>query len=182
MGQDRSIGRRLLTVLAALASLAMAMPAQAEKLTFDHRIHARLKAVLDSGDTGMIDFNNANPRYVVDLIAVEGRSAQDWTQALEIIARTPAGKVKTSREWAREIQTGPVAACKPVIETLAEDGNSITFERRAPNCPAARAETTITRIVQGKRSLFLLSALIKGTPDRASREQWLALLASAHLE
>lgn len=174
--------RRLMLAVSILWALAAAAPAAAEKLTFDHRNHPGLKAVLDGGDPAMIDFDNSNPRHVVDLIAVKGRSAQDWTEALEIIARTPTGKVGTAREWASEIQRGPVAACKPTITTLAEDAISVTFERLAPACPAARAETMITRIVQGKRSLFLLSVLVKGVPDQTARQQWLALLASAHLE
>ncbi|WP_198519112.1 hypothetical protein [Novosphingobium kunmingense] len=162
--------------------MAVAAPASAEKLTFDHRNHPGLKAVLDGGDPGMIDFDASNPRYVVDLIAVKGRSARDWTEALEIIARTPTGKIRTARDWAAEIQGGAVAGCNPAVTTLAEDAISITFERLAPACPAARAETMITRIVQGKRSLFLLSVLVKGVPDAGSRQQWLALLESAHLD
>lgn len=182
MGLDRLNARRLLVALAGLWSLGGALPAAAEKLTFDHRNHPGLKAVLDSGDTGMIDFNAKDPRYVVDLIAVKGKSAKEWTEALEIIARTPSAKVSNARDWMAELGGGPVAACNPTFATIAEDAISITFERSAPACRAARAETTITRIVQGKRSLFLLSALIKGVPDAVTRQQWLTLLASAHLD
>ena len=158
------------------------MPAVAEKLTFDHRLHPGLKAVLDSGDADMIAYNASDPRYVVDLIAVKGKSTADWTEALEIIARSPSKKVKSARDWVAELQAGPVRACHPVDATLAEDQASITVERHAPSCPAARAETTIIRIVQGKRSLFLLSVLVKGVLDQTSRQQWLALLSSAHIE
>ena len=173
---------KALRAATALLLLLWALPAQAEKLTFDHRNHPRLKAVLDAGDPAMIDFNGKDPRYVVDLIAVEGTSARNWTEALEIIARTPTKKVRTARDWAAELQNGAVARCSPAVTTLAEDENSITIERLAPSCPAARAETMITRIVQGKRSLFLLSVLAKGRLDPTSRQQWLALLASAHLD
>lgn len=179
MGWDK---RHVLRFWFAIATMLWAIPASAEKLTFDHRKHAELKAVLDSGDPNMIDFNNKNPRYVVDLIAVKGKSAKDWTEALEIVARTPNAKVRNAKDWAAELGRGAIARCKPAITTLAEDDTSITFELVAPSCPSARAETTITRIVQGKRSLFLLSALIKGVLDQTTRQQWLALLSSAHLE
>ena len=68
-----------------LGLLLLAGPALAEKLVFDHRLSPALKAVLDSGDASMIDYNTANPRNVIDLIAVRGTSAKNWTEALVII-------------------------------------------------------------------------------------------------
>ena len=167
-----------------LAPLLAGLPqiAHAEKLSFDHRLYPPLKAVLDSGDTGMIAYDGRDPRYVTDLIAVKGTSAENWTEALEIIARLPARNARDAREWAGSLQRAAPSGCKAQFTTIAEDAQSITFSRSLPDCPAARAETTITRIVQGKRSLFLLSVLIKGKPDEAARLQWLALLASAHIE
>lgn len=167
-----------------IAVLAFALPqvAKAEKLSFDHRLYPPLKAVLDSGDSAMIDYNGRDPRYVTDLIAVKGTSAANWTEALEIIARLPGKDARTAREWAAALQAAAPAGCKAQITPIAEDADSITFARSLSACPKARAETTITRIVQGKRSLFLLSALFKGKPDDAARVQWLALLASAHIE
>lgn len=173
--------RRVSWLLAALG-LALPQIAHAEKLSFDHRLYPPLKAVLDGGDPAMIDYNGSNPRYVTDLIAVKGKSAANWTEALEIIARVPTRNARTAREWAATLKAATPEGCKAQVTTIAEDETSITFSRSLPDCPQARAETTITRIVQGKRSLFLLSALVKGKPDEATRVQWLALLASAHLE
>lgn len=65
---------RLKTRIAAfIGLLLMTVPALAEKLVFDHRLSPALKAVLDSGDANMIDYKNANPRNVIDLIAVRGK-------------------------------------------------------------------------------------------------------------
>lgn len=168
--------------LAAALGLALPQVAHAEKLSFDHRLYPPLKAVLDSVDSAMIDYDGRDPRYVVDLIAVKGASASKWTEALEIIARLPDRKARTAQEWATALQRAAPQGCRPEITPIAEDATSITFSQSLPDCPRARAETTITRIVQGKRSLFLLSALFKGKPDEAARVQWLALLASAHIE
>lgn len=167
-----------------IVALGFALPhtAQAEKLTFDHRLYPPLKAVLDGGDAAMIDYNGRDPRYVVDLIAVKGRSTSNWTEALEIIVRLPGKNALTAREWASVLQASAPAGCRTEVTAIAEDTSSITFAHSLPDCPKARAETTFTRIVQGKRSLFMLSALIKGKPDEATRVQWLALLASAHIE
>ena len=62
---------------ALLGVLLLASPANAERLKFDHRLSPSLKAVFDANDPGMIAFNDTNPRYVTDLIAIEGASAQD---------------------------------------------------------------------------------------------------------
>ncbi|MFM5884320.1 MAG: hypothetical protein ACKOQ3_03135 [Novosphingobium sp.] len=138
--------------------------------------------MLDGGDQGMIDFNGKDPRYVVDLIAVKGTSAANWTEALEIIARSPDRKVKSARDWAAELQARTDRGCKIELIPIVEDEISLTFERHVSACPKTRAETTITRIVQGKRSLFLLTILFKGAPDQSARRQWLELLQSAHIQ
>ncbi|MDE2411311.1 MAG: hypothetical protein KGM18_05985 [Sphingomonadales bacterium] len=180
------MGKRYLNkavrALFVLLMLAAAMPARAEKLVFDHRLYAPLKAVLDSGDNDMIAYNASNPRYVVDLIAVKGKSASDWSEALEIIARSPAKGVRTARDWRAELDARPDGACKATTIPIAEDAASLTFERQMPGCPAARAVTTYSRILGGKRSLFMLTVLFKTAPDESTRQQWLALLQSAHIE
>lgn len=162
--------------------MALASPAHAEKLSFDHRLYPPLKAVLDGGDADRIAYDASNPRYVVDLIAVQGKSATDWSEALEIIARTPAQKVRTARDWFAELRGRSDRLCPNTVTAIAEDAASITFERHSPACTAERAETALTRVLAGKRSLFAVSFLFKGVPDAATRRQWLALLASAHIE
>lgn len=93
------------------ALLLIATPALAEKLVFDHRLSPPLKAVLDSGDASMISYNASNPRNVVDLIAVRGKSASDWSEALVIIARTPDRKVRDAGEWIAELQREAQSKC-----------------------------------------------------------------------
>ncbi|MFC0588112.1 hypothetical protein ACFFF7_01660 [Novosphingobium aquiterrae] len=173
---------RTLRLVVSLLLVFWVLPAHAERLTFDHRLYPPLKAVLDGGDQGMIDFNGKDPRYVVDLIAIKGSSAKNWIEALEIIARSPDKKVKTARDWAAELKARTDRGCMVDVTPITEDEISLTFERHVTACPRTRAETTITRIVQGKRSLFLLTILIKGVPDQPARRQWLELLQSAHIE
>ena len=93
----------MLRLAAFSALLALASPALAEKLSFDHRLVPPLKAVLDSGNAAMIDYNGSNPRYVTDVIAVRGHSAKDWDEALVIIARAPSNKVQTAGQWLEEL-------------------------------------------------------------------------------
>ena len=179
MGWMRS-GQRRFALFAGL--LLLAAPALAEKLVFDHRLSPPLKAVLDSGDASMIDYNNANPRNVIDVIAVRGKSAQDWTEALVIIARTPDRKVHSAADWTSELQREAKAKCASTFTELARDAASITYERRSAGCPAGYPATALYRAIAGKHSLFLLAVLVKDDLTESSRGQWLALMSSAHLE
>ena len=172
--------KRRAALFAAL--LLMAAPALAEKLSFDYRLSPPLKAVLDSGDAAMIDYNASNPRNVIDLIAVRGTSAKDWTEALVIIARTPDKKVASAAAWAGELQREAQAKCTSAFTEIARDSMSVTFERRSTGCPAGYPQTALYRAVQGKRSLFLLAVLVKDDLTETARGQWLALMSSAHLE
>ncbi len=179
---ERTWLRNLALALAGLIFAVGAGAAHAEKLTFDHRLHPALKAALDSGNDEMVAYDGSNPRYLVNVIAIRGKSARDWTEALEIISRSPDKTVRTAADWAAEMRGRADAICPNTVTPIAEDAISVTFERRMPGCPGARAETAMTRVVAGKRSLFLLTFLFKGVPDAATRQEWLALLASAHLE
>lgn len=170
-----------------IVSLAIAFclgsaPAMAERLQFDHRLYPPLKAVLDSGRTEMIVFDNSNPARLVDFIAVQGRSASDWTEALEIVSIVRPKTVKSAHDWFELLRSQSQARCRATFTPIAHDAQSITYERHSPDCPAERAETGIYRLVAGKRSWFMLSVLSKARMDEAARQQWLALLASAHLD
>jgi hypothetical protein len=169
--------------LAAFVVLSLiASPALAERLSFDHRLSPPLKAVLDGGDPAMIEYNDKNPRYVTDVIAVRGNSAKDWTEALVIVARAPDKKVSTAAQWLAELRAEADKKCRSELRTLAEDAVSITFERRSTGCSQGYPTAALYRVVAGQRSLFLLAVLSKAELSEESQRQWRELLASAHLE
>ena len=159
-----------------------ATPASAERLLFDHRLSPPLKAVLDSKDAAMISYNDSNPRYVVDVIAVRGKSASDWTEALVIIARAPRGKVRTAADWAAELRAEAERRCKNEIRTLAEDAGSITFARRSTGCIPGYPPVALYRAIAGKRSLFLLAVMARDDLSEQSQRQWLEMLGSARID
>lgn len=171
-----------LRLIGFAALLVLAAPALAEKLVFDHRLYPPLKAVLDSGDASMIDYNASNPRNVVDVIAVRGKSATNWSEALVIIARAPDRKVRSAADWAAELQREAKAKCASTLTELARDATSITLERRSTGCPAGYPTTALYRAIGGKKSLFLLAVLVKDELSVSARGQWLTLMSSAHLE
>lgn len=173
---------KLAAAAAAALLLIAAVPAMAEQLVFDHRLSPPLKAVFDADDPAKIAYNAKDPSFVTDLIAVRGVSAQDWTEALLIIARTPRGKVHSARDWAEELRADAPRHCAGTLTTLAEDEASITLERRSTGCAADYPPFALYRVVAGKRSLFLLAAMSKDAMSDAAQAQWRAVLASAHIK
>jgi hypothetical protein len=165
-----------------LCLLVIASPAAAERLQFDHRLYPPLKDVLAAGNKEMTAFDNSDPKYVVDRIAIQGRSAQQWTEAIDIVARVPAKGVTTADDWFAEIKKKAEKVCSSRFTELARDTNSITFSRQSSNCGTDKVQTALYRIVTGNRNLFLLNAIYRGEMAPGQRAQWLELLASARLE
>lgn len=176
--------KRIRLVPLLLLALALMRPgaAFAEKLTFDHRTYPPLAAVLDSGRTEMIRFNDSNPKYITDRIAVQGTSVDHWTEALDIIVRLRSSKMNSASDWADQIQRAASVLCPSTFTTIAEDESSLTFERHSSACPAGTPQTGLYRIVTGRKSLFMLGSLAMGEMSTSQRQQWLDLFGTARLD
>jgi len=166
---------------ALLCAFMLASPAHAEKLEFDYRAYPPLVTLLDSGRAEMIRYDDSNPKYVTDRIAIQGTSVDHWTEALDIIVRSRAARMRSAADWANEIQQKSRAICPSEFTTIAQNANSLTFQRRSTGCPDGMAQTSLYRIVVGRKSLFLLNAFTMGAMAEAARQQWLNLLNSAHI-
>jgi hypothetical protein len=167
---------RFVILLSALSS-----PALAERLNFDHRLYPPLKTVFDQDRKDMIAFDNSNPKYVVDRIVTQGKSASDWTEALDIISRVVGRDMKTADDWYAEIRAKAQKACASQFTMIARGENSVTFSRRSTNCGKDKVQFALYRVVAGQRSLFLLNAINRSDISEQARQQWLALLESARL-
>ena len=165
-----------------LLLLLVPAPASAERLLFDHRLYPPLKAIFDDGRDEMIAHNRSDPKYIVDRIAIIGNSLDDWTEAMDIIARAPSKDVKTKEDWLAEIKSKASAACPSTFETLASDDISITFSRRSTGCATDKVQYALYRIVVGKRTMFLLNPIRRADMSDSVRQQWIELLKSARLE
>ena len=165
-----------------LLGMVLASPAHAEKLTFDYRLYPQLDAVLNSGRKEMVRYDDSNPKYVTDRIAVQGTSVDHWTEALDIIVRLRSSKMNSASDWAGQIQRAASALCPSTFTTITQDEASLTFERRSSACPAGTPQTGLYRIVTGRKSLFMLNSLAMGEMTAAQRQQWLDLLGTARLD
>ncbi len=167
--------------VASLLAILLASPAQAERLTFDHRAYPPLAAVLDSGRAEMVQFDDSNPKYITDRIAIQGTSAEHWTEALDIIVRLRGSKMKTPADWAGEIQRNTRALCASTFTTIAEDAHSLTLLRQSTGCPAGTAQTSLYLIAAGRKSLFMLNAFTIGEMAETVKQQWLAMFRTARI-
>jgi hypothetical protein len=178
----RGRGREMKWIpLIALALIAA--PAQAEKLTMDHRINPRLNAAMEANRDGSIYFEDASPKYILDRIMVQGNSAQDWREALEIWVMPRGKMLRSAADWYATYRQHESAGCNGEWSEVARDDISVTFTRSYTDCPAGTGDMTgIYRMVLGKKTIYLLKALYRGEMDATSRQQWLALMASAHID
>ena len=157
-------------------------PALADKLVFDHRLAPALKAVLDGGDAAMIDYDASNPRNIADTIAVRGKSAHDWAEALVIVSRVPDRKIRSAEQWRAALEGETTRRCASTFQVIAQDAGSITFERQSNACPAGYPVRAIYRVMAGKGALFMLAVLAKDDLAPTARAEWLAMMASARIE
>ncbi|MDE2597695.1 MAG: hypothetical protein KGL44_12545, partial [Sphingomonadales bacterium] len=118
-------------LFAPLIALLLATPARAERLLFDHGLYPALKASLDAKRDDTIFYDDSNPKYVFDRILVHGNSQQDWSEALEIIARTRSREVHSAQDWYRAIISDRQAPCPAQFTVIGQDSTSITFARQS---------------------------------------------------
>lgn len=167
---------------ACLIVLIAAAPAAAEKLVFDQRLSPPLEQAFESKDPARISYNDKNPNYITDVVAVRGRSAARWIEALVIVARTPDQRVHSAADWLAELRMQVAQHCPSNFTTISQDENSVLFERRSTGCPDGYPPVAIYRVIAGRRSLFLLAAMAKDDMSPETRRQWRDVLSSAHIE
>lgn len=169
-------------IMLGIALALVGAPLLADKLVFDYRLVPELKAVFDGGDPAMLSYDGRNPRNLVNVIAVRGKSAKEWDEAMVIIARTPDAKIATVEGWLAQLQSDAAKQCPSRFTVLSRDEISLTVERRSTGCKAGYPPVALYRIVKGAPSLFMLAAMTKTDFTQAARSNWLSLMASAHLE
>jgi len=166
-----------------LALALAASPAHAEKLNIDQRIYPRLNAAMNDNRPGSVYFKDASPKYILDRILIQGKSATNWREALEIIVMRRDQKLLDVAAWYDPYVAKEQAACQSEWSEIGRDASSVTFTQHAADCPKGSGELTgIYRMVMSNSTIYILKGLYRGVPDAVSRQQWLDLLASAHVE
>jgi len=112
---------------------------------------------------------------------VDGTSADDWVEALEVLNTLKRNEPKTPQQWFERYRAAGTQTCAGDFTLLAQDKHSVTFARTTPACPPHAAQAGLYRALYGKDQVFLLIATRKGEMPEEVRAAWLAVLASAEI-
>ncbi len=164
--------------LFALA-LAFSTPAHAERLLIDHRGYPALsQAVMNAGEDAIF-YQDASPDYVLDRIKIQGRSASDWSEAIEFVVYPRGRGVKQIEDWYRGFSAAEQLTCPSRWNVIRQDDTGITFTRDQAQCAGLQGQSRLYRAMLGKRHVFLVGGLYRGEMSEEMKHQWLVVLDSA---
>ncbi|MBS0393841.1 MAG: hypothetical protein JSR54_04400 [Proteobacteria bacterium] len=110
---------------------------------------------------------------------IEGRSPTDWDTALEIVQTMRYDEPRTPAAWLDRFRQQSDPQCPSEWQVLAEDADSVLFERRSPECAPHVAQQALYRTIYGPVGVWLLICTQKGALDAPTRRECQALLESA---
>lgn len=168
-------------LLAALGLLTTGT-ARAERLDIDHRLYQPLNTALQQPHDGSVFYQAGPSGRIFDRILVRGSSAEhDWTEALELTTVPRKAERKTPQEWFAAFQAATETTCPAKVTVLGEDDRSITFALDAPPCTTGTPLSGLYRVIYGRKTVYVVSAKLKGPMAADQRQQLLTLLNSARL-
>lgn len=121
------------------------------------------------------------PIYVLQRFVTEGKSAFDWTEAVEVLNTMRRAEPKTPAEWYGRFQQKGLD-CPSNWTLIAQDKKSVTFRRDSQACPPQPAQSGFYRVVYGKQQVFVLMVTNKSAVSEQKHQQILAMLASAEIK
>jgi hypothetical protein len=168
-----------------IASLSLALVAPAamavDMLQYSFANYDRLSRAVATrdGHKPIVYTEDRAPVYVLTRIVVEGTSAEDWDEAMEILNTMRHDEPPTVADWYQRFHEHGDASCKSEWTVLGQSESSLTFERKSGECPPHASQQAIYKVMYGKKQVFLLIGTRKGTMDEATRAGWLAVMESA---
>lgn len=118
---------------------------------------------------------------VMVTFVIAGRDSTDWGTAFEILQTQRADEPETPAAWLQRYRTLSDPPCPSEWEVLAETADSVSFERRSPDCPPHVAQQAVHRMIYGPAGAWQLICTQKGSFDAQTRQECRALLESAHV-
>jgi len=170
--------RRLLSVTILLL---MAISAQSERLEWDYSAIPVLKAITTERDP-LILMKGKEGEYLLTRIIIDGSSAEDWTEALEISNTKKRGQPTDVVEWYEMFKLQWEDNCDSDWNILEESEESIIFERHSSICPSLGAQQALCRVLFGKTSVYLLCATSNGGMDAETRDRWTRVFETAEIK
>jgi hypothetical protein len=172
-------------VLCGLASLLWLQPpgAKAEILHFEYSQHAKLEQAMstEGGRVPPVYTQDRAPRYVLTRYVIEGTSAEEWTEVIDVMNTNRKAEPKTLGAWYERFREQGEKTCPGEWTVIAETPDSLTFERKTPECAPHPAQHALYKVLYGKRDAFTVTCTRKGTMTSEDRAGWLAFLEKVYL-
>lgn len=175
------VSESLRLVLLGIGLIGTATAAASEYVTWVNSLYAPLEATLLRREAAPIYTEDAAPAYVLTRFVVEGKAADDWVEALEVLNTLKRNEPNTPRQWFERYQAAAAETCGGEFALLEQNKHSLTFMRTAPACPPYAAQVGLYRTLYGRDQVFVLIATRKGPMSDEARAAWLALLGSAEI-
>jgi hypothetical protein len=162
--------------------LCCATPASAQNLSWDYAQYPAFQQLVEALGAGQrqeaMYVEDKTPVYVLQRFVIDGKSARDWTEALEVLITMRKAEPPTPAKWYARFQAQG-AQCPSQWTMIAQDKQSITFQRGSQACDPHPAQTGLYRVVYGKEQVFAMISTHKGALSKQKRAQILAMLATA---
>jgi hypothetical protein len=168
--------------LLAVFALAWASGASAQAMSWDYSHYPPFQALTEALAKGQrqeaMYVEDRSPAYVLQRFVIEGKSATDWTDALEVLNTMRKAEPKTPTGWYERFQKQG-AQCPSNWTLIAQNKDSVTFQRDSLACSLQPAQTGLYRVLYGKQQVFTLIFTSKAPLSEEKRRQVLAMLDSA---
>lgn len=113
----------------------------------------------------------------------EGKSINDWTEALEIFNASRKNYPPTPEEaYNFAIKHRKKMCPESSFNVISKDSSGILFEIKTINCPPHSDEYSITRILYGNTNVFdlIYTNKIKDIP-KETRDEWIRILSESYI-
>lgn len=165
----------------AAAGSRLAIPVRlAEHIEFATEVFPRFDAALQ--DPARVHREQRKDiGLVIVRFVIQGRDAMDWDVAFEMLQSHRADEPETPAAWLQRYRSITDPICPSEWQVLAEATDSVTFERRSPDCPPHVAQQAVHRMIYGPAGAWQLICTQKGSFDPQTLQECRAFLESAQV-
>jgi hypothetical protein len=120
-------------------------------------------------------------QVLITRFVLEGSSADEWTEALEVLQYPKKSSPPTSSDMFEQLKALRSRECSSTTyEMFEQTKESMLWESRSTGCHAPFPDQhAITRLIYGKSQVTTLIFTIAGKMQPETRDEWTKLLAQA---
>ena len=154
----------------------------ADNVTWNYGVYDKFEEAMAARESGPIVYTEDKaPLYVLTRFVIEGESADDWIEALEILNTNRKQEPKDVGMWYERFKAQGEETCPSEWRMLEQSKKALLFERLSHDCDPFEAQHAIYNVLYGKRDVFVFIATRKGEMATETRDGLLKLLRSVKI-